>query len=75
VERVSYLGKHLGTYRELKGLLLAGIGVLLGGETDSYAARYKEVPKAEKSKLSKALGDKGLNIYIRVGFSNIAVRI
>jgi hypothetical protein len=75
VERVSYLGKHLGTYRELKGLLLASIGVLLRGETDSYIARYEEVPKAEKSKPSKALGDKGLNIYVRVGFSDIVVRI
>jgi hypothetical protein len=75
VERVSYLGKHLGTYRELKGLPPASIGVLLGGETDSYAARYEEVPKLEKSKLSKALGDKGPNICVRVGFSNVAARI
>jgi hypothetical protein len=75
VERVSYLGKYLGTYRELKGLPLAGIGVLLEGETDSYVIRYKEVPKLEKSKPSKALGDKGLNIYVRVGSFNIAVRI
>jgi hypothetical protein len=75
VERVPYLGKHLGTYRELKGLPLASIGVLLGGETDSYVVRYEEVPKAEKSKPSKALSDKGLNIYVRVGSSDVAVRI
>jgi hypothetical protein len=75
VERVSYLRKYLGTYRELKGLLSASIGVLLEGETDPCAARYKEVPKAEKSKPFKALGDKRLNICVRVGFSNVVVRI
>jgi hypothetical protein len=75
VKRVSYLRKYLGTYRKLKGLPLASIGVLLEGETDSYAARYKEVLKLEKSKLSKILSNKGLNIYVRVGFSNIVVRI
>jgi hypothetical protein len=51
------------------------IEVLLGGETDSYVARYKEVPKVEKSKPAKTLSDKGLNICVRVGSSNIAARI
>jgi hypothetical protein len=75
VERVPYLRKHLRTYREPKGLPLASIGVLLEGETDFYAAKCEEVPKPEKSKPAKTLGDKGLNIYVRVGSSNIAARI
>jgi hypothetical protein len=75
VERVPYLGKYLGTYREPKGLPLASIGVLLGGETDSYVAKCEEVLKLEKSKPAKTLGDKGLNIYVKVGSSNEVVRI
>lgn len=36
--------------------------------------KNKETPKSKGSRLSKANRNKGLNIYIRIEFFNIAVR-
>jgi hypothetical protein len=69
MERISYLGKYVGTHQELKGLPLAGSTVLPEGETD--AAR-KEAKKASKSASDKGPAD--AIIYVRVGSSDVAAR-
>lgn len=69
IERISYLGKHVGTYQELEGLPPAGLTVLPEGETDTAG---KEAKKA--SKLASDKGPADAIICVRVGSSDITVR-
>jgi hypothetical protein len=69
IERIPYLGKHIGTYQESEGLPLAGLTVLLEGKAD---AAKKEVKKASKLTFSDGLDD--VSSYIKVGSSDVAVR-
>ena len=76
MERIPYLGKHIGTYREPKGLPLARLIVLPEGETNPYVAKGEEEEsfKKERSIPARTEGDKGPNICVRVGPSDVAAR-